>query len=83
MESVINPKVTERLVVSHAPYSGGRRCLGGGCPAIFKNDQGTYFVVGRRLSAEEKAGLPMDAIEDALEVPRELLVDLLGKLDVK
>jgi hypothetical protein len=47
---------------------------------VYETDQGTYLVVGRRLSAEEKATLSMDAIEDALEVPGELLASLVRKL---
>ena len=73
-------KATERLVVSNAAYGTGQRCVGGGCPAVFTTDKNTFFVVGRRLSTAEKAGLPMDGIEDALEVPRELLLELAAKL---
>lgn len=69
------PTVVRRVHVSHAPYGNGMSCGGGGCPAIFETDKGTFFVVGRRLSGEEKTGLPMDRIEDALEVPRELLLE--------
>jgi chloramphenicol 3-O-phosphotransferase len=70
-----------RLVhVSHAAYGNGVACAGGGCPAIYATPQGSYVIIGRRLSTEEKAGLPMDIIEDALEVPRELLVDASPKL---
>lgn len=80
MNETVSVKVTERLVVSHAAYGNGQRCVGGGCPAVFTTDQGTFFIVGRRLNAEEKAGLPMDGIEDALEIPRELLLELAAKL---
>lgn len=72
--------VVRRVHVSHAPYSHGIRCGGGGCPAVFETDQGTFLIVGRRLSAAEKAALPMDPIEDALEIPRELLVESMAKL---
>lgn len=80
MDATVPVKVDERLVVSHAAYGNGQRCVGGGCPAVFTTDQNTFFVVGRRLTAAEKAGLPMDGIEDALEVPRELLLELVAKL---
>lgn len=73
-------KATEQLVVSNAAYGNGQRCVGGGCPAVFATDKNTFFVVGRRLSTEEKKGLSMDGIEDALEVPRELLLELAAKL---
>jgi chloramphenicol 3-O-phosphotransferase len=70
-----------RLVhVSHAAYGNGVACNGGGCPAIYATPQGSYVIIGRRLSNQEKAGLPMDVIEDALEVPRELLMDAGPKL---
>ena len=72
--------VVKEIHRSHAPYSGGHQCGGGGCPAVYETDQGTYLIVGRRLSAEEKATLSMDAIEDALEVPGELLASLVRKL---
>jgi hypothetical protein len=80
MNKVVIPRVVGEVHRSYAPYSGGIRCSGGGCPAVYKTDQGTYLVVGRRLSAEEKANLSMDAIEDALEVPGELLASLVRKL---
>jgi len=73
-------QIVREIHKSHAPYSGGHQCGGGGCPAVYETDQGTYLVVGRRLSAEEKATLSMDAIEDALEVPGELLASLVRKL---
>jgi hypothetical protein len=73
-------KVVREIHKSHAPYSGGIQCGGGGCPAVYETDQGTYLVVGRRLSDAEKANLSMDAIEDALEVPGELLASLVQKL---
>jgi len=73
-------KTVREIHKSHAPYSGGHQCGGGGCPAVYETDQGTYLVVGRRLSAEEKASLSMDVIEDALEVPGELLASLVQKL---
>ena len=72
--------VVKEIHRSNAPYSHGRRCVGGGCPAVYETDQGTYLVVGRRLSAEEKAKVSIDAIEDALEVPAELLASLVKKL---
>jgi hypothetical protein len=78
-ESSMRGVVTE-VYRSSAPYSGGLRCGGGGCPAVYETEQGTFFIVGRRLTAEEKAKLPMDAIEDALEVPADLLQGVLKKL---
>jgi hypothetical protein len=80
MNSGVMVQVVREIYKSHAPYSGGIRCGGGGCPAVYETDQGTYLIVGRRLSAEEKAKLSMDAIEDALEVPGELLASLVRKL---
>jgi hypothetical protein len=80
MNSGAMVQVVREIHKSHAPYSGGLQCGGGGCPAVYETDQGTYLVVGRRLSAEEKASLSMDAIEDALEVPGELLASLVQKL---
>ena len=65
---------------SEAPYGNGMRCGGGACPAVYETPQGTFFVVGRRLSATEKADLAIDAIEDALEVPADLLHGLMDKL---
>jgi hypothetical protein len=80
MDGKVRVNAVERLVVSNAAYGNGQRCVGGGCPAVFRTDQDTFFVVGRRLSAAEKTGLPMDGIEDALEVPRELLLELAAQL---
>lgn len=74
------PRVIRKLHQSDAPYSNGVRCETGGCPAVYETDQGTYLVVGRRLNTVEKAGLSMDTIEDALEIPGELLQGLLKKL---
>jgi len=80
MEGNVVPNVLRKVYKSDAPYSGGLLCGGGGCPAVYETDQGTYFVVGRRLSATEKAKLSIDSIEDALEVPADLLVALADKL---
>jgi hypothetical protein len=80
MNSGAMVQVVREIHKSHAPYSGGIRCGGGGCPAVYETDQGTYLVVGRRLSTEEKAKLSMDAIEDALEIPAELVESLAKKL---
>ena len=66
--------------VSHAPYSRKLQCDGGGCPAVYETSRGTYVIIGRRMSASEKEGLPMAGIEDALEVPRELLRESTAKL---
>jgi len=74
------PAISKLVHKSDAPYSNGLRCGGGGCPAVYETDQGTFFVVGRRLSAQEKANLAMDAIEDALEVPADLLQAIANKL---
>jgi hypothetical protein len=80
MEGKLIPSVLRKVFKSDAPYSGGLHCGGGGCPAVYETDQGTYFVVGRRLSKEEKAKLSIDSIEDALEVPADLLLALTEKL---
>jgi len=74
------PGIVRQVYRSSAPYSGGLRCGGGGCPAVFETKEGTFLIVGRRLTPEEKAALPMDAIEDALEVPADLLQGVLNKL---
>jgi hypothetical protein len=66
--------------VSHAPYAPGLMCDGGSCPAVYETNRDTYVIIGRRMSAGEKEGLPMDGIEDALEVPRELLRESASKL---
>jgi hypothetical protein len=80
MSSGATVQVVREIHKSHAPYSGGHRCVGGGCPAVYETDQGTFLVVGRRLSEKEKAQVSIDAIEDALEVPAELLASLVKKL---
>ena len=41
---------------------------------------GQFSAVDNLLTAEEKASLPMDAIEDALEVPADLLQGIVKKL---
>jgi len=73
-------KVVRRVHVSDSPYGNGMRCGGGGCPAVFETEQGTFLIVGRRLSPGEKAELPMDRIEDALEIPRDLLLEAAARL---
>jgi hypothetical protein len=79
MDALI-PVATKLIHKSDAAYSNGLRCGGGACPAVYATDQGTFFVVGRRLSAQEKASLAIDAIEDALEVPADLLQAISSKL---
>lgn len=79
--SELNSSLQMKLVhVSHAPYGPGQLCDGGGCPAVYETSRGTYVIIGRRMSVGEKEGLPMDGIEDALEVPRELLRESMSKL---
>jgi len=74
--------IAQKLVLkTDAPYGNGARCGGGGCPAVYETTVGTYFVVGRRLTAEEKMNLSIDAIEDALEVPAELIRGITKKLE--
>ena len=80
MSAVATPSVSRLVQKSDAPYGNGMRCAGGGCPAVYETSVGTYFVVGRKLTAEEKANLSMDAIEDALEVPADLIRGITQKL---
>jgi hypothetical protein len=70
----------KQIYRSSAPYSGGLRCGGGACPAVFQREDGAILIVGRRLSAAEKSALPMDVIEDALEVPADVLHGAIAKL---
>jgi len=72
--------VLTEIYRSSAPYSNGLLCGGGACPAVYAKQDGSFLIVGRRLTAEEKASLPMDAIEDALEVPADLLQGIVKKL---
>lgn len=69
-----------RLIHVHRGASAGNACNGGSCPSVYETTDGTYVIIGRRMSAEEKAGLPMAGGEDALEVPRELLKESAPKL---
>ena len=80
MFAELSPVRMRLIHVSHAPYGPGQQCDGGGCPAVYETSRGTYVIIGRRMSASEKEGLPMDGIEDALEVPRELLRESAAKL---
>lgn len=75
-----NDGVLTEIYRSFAPYSNGMRCGGGACPAVYAKDDGSFLVVGRKLTAEEKASLPMDAIEDALEIPADLVQGIVKKL---
>lgn len=80
MNASESPLQVKLVHVSHAPYAPGLSCDGGGCPAVYETNRGTYVIIGRRMAASEKDGLPMDGIEDALEVPRELLHESAKKL---
>ena len=76
-------KVVRRVHVSDAPYSNGVHCGGGGCPAVFETDQGTFphrrpAPVGRR-----EGGAAHGPDRDALEVPRDLLTATAARLQVK
>jgi len=73
----VGPKLVHK---SDAPYGNDVRCGGGGCPAVYETSAGTYLVVGRKLTADEKATLSIDAIEDALEVPADLIRSMVQKL---
>lgn len=56
------------------------RCGIGSCPAIFETTNGTYILVGKQVApailAQELAGRIAPG-EFAVEVPRELLCDLV------
>ena len=80
MDSQDAPLRTTLVHVSHAPYAPGLTCDGGSCPAVYETNRGTYVIIGRRMTASEKDGLPIAGIEDALEVPRELLRESASKL---
>lgn len=55
------------------------QCIIGSCPAIHETDRGTIIVIGTRLDAAYVAELlpgKVDAHEEAIEVPCELLNDI-------
>jgi hypothetical protein len=57
-------------------------CMEIGCPAIFETNAGTFVLIGRKLrksSVPGKLSQRIGAGEQAIEVPRELLQQLLGK----
>ena len=80
MSKSVAPLQMKVVHVSHAPYAPGHSCDGGSCPAVYETNRGTYVIIGRRMKAEEKEGLPIAGIEDALEVPRELMLESAPKL---
>lgn len=55
-------------------------CVVGACPAVYETDRGTIILVGCRLAADAVADLLPNRVaphEAAIEVPRELLANLM------
>jgi len=63
--------------------AGGGPCCqwGDNCPAVYQNDDtGDYIVQGRRLDDATRTNLAIPAHEDAVEVPRSVIEELLRRL---
>lgn len=55
------------------------RCIIGSCPAVYETDRGTIVLIGKRLDSRTMAQLLPGKVaphEEAIEVSRELLLDL-------
>lgn len=50
------------------------------CPAVYKSDRDTFVIQGSVLEAVTHAALGIPAGEDAVEVPRELIEELLANI---
>ncbi|WIM94254.1 hypothetical protein ACTOB_006268 [Actinoplanes oblitus] len=55
------------------------RCSAGSCPTIYRTDSGRYVVQGFTVSAE-RAGIDLPEGEMLVEIPAELLREVLGSL---
>jgi hypothetical protein len=55
------------------------RCGIGACPAVFRSDQGTFVVIGRKIEASVFRSLSgrVGPDEAVIEIPEGLLIELL------
>ena len=67
----------ERIVTYDGPQPGG--CSGGVCPAIFKGDDGNYYIQGKIVDNSTKSQVPVANDEDIVRIPKALLSDFLSK----
>ena len=61
-------------------YVGGVNCADRTCPSVYRTDRGTFVVQGPRLSNEDSASLVFGTGEVAVELPEEVLREVLRKL---
>lgn len=47
------------------------------CPTVWSTDRGTYVVQGYKLSNEDKRNITLASNEDAVEIPAELVGQLV------
>ena len=61
-------------VKAKAEGGGPEMCLTGSCPTIYETDNGEIVIQGFVMSQEDKAKIALAANEDAVIIPKELLV---------
>jgi hypothetical protein len=59
----------------------GTGCLGGNCPHVYRTGRKTFVVQGSILDAATLASLGLPGHETAVEIPEDLLVGLVDKLN--
>lgn len=60
-------------------HSLGDDCAGGSCPTIYKTDDNTYVLQGKKMTDQEKIDLNIPVDEDIIELPADFLETFLKK----
>jgi hypothetical protein len=52
------------------------------CPTIYETDSGSFVIQGFQIDKDTRSQLPIPDGEDAVEIPKELLIEALKKVKV-
>lgn len=76
---IVMKKLKLHRIVSD-PGTGGNSCLGGKCPAIYRSEDGRFFIQGVLVRKEIKGQINIPKGEAVIEVPEILLRELKAKI---
>ncbi len=58
-------------------------CSDSDCPTVYKTDRGSFVIQGNILSACDLESVKLGAGEGVVEIPEQLLSDVVNKLKLK
>lgn len=72
--------MTEKRIEAIEITPSTLRCGVGVCPSVFDTQDGSFLIIGKRLEDKDIPGIVKRKIgrdETVIQVPRELIIDLL------